>query len=78
MTTNAFTAARESHIRLDNCKSYATEANLRTALAKLDARSTSTKPLRYIVARTPAGRWTAIFYGDCQGLLNAGFASLWY
>lgn len=78
--TNARPATR-SHIDLDskNLKSYATEANLLAALAKLNAHSThASKPLNYIVARTPSGRWTAIFYGDCHGLLSAGFASIWY
>ena len=71
--------ATQSHIDLTACKSYATEANLRAALAKLNATySDAKRPLQYLVARMPEGRWTAIFYGDCQNLLGTGFASIWY
>lgn len=52
-------------ITLENCKSYATEANLEKALERLhldDYRDSDAQiPCRYIVARTPEGRWTAIF-----------------
>ena len=54
-----------NQITLDNCKDYATEANLMKALDKLGLleyrQSNNEVPCRFIVARTPAGRWTAIF-----------------
>jgi hypothetical protein len=49
---------------LDACKSYATEANLDKALAKLglDAYGFEGEmPCRYIKCRNAEGRWTAIF-----------------
>lgn len=52
-------------ITLENCKSYATEANLEAALRRLGLDNYTEDdggiPCRYIVARTPDGRWTAIF-----------------
>lgn len=52
-------------ITLETCKSYATEANLDKGLERLmldDYRDSDTQvPCRYIKARTPEGRWTAIF-----------------
>ena len=54
-----------NNISLEDCKSYATEANLDKALAKLGLDNYShgdgTVPCRYIKARTADGRWTAIF-----------------
>lgn len=72
-------------ITLDAAKSYATEANLHKGLARLglDAyTSTDGKgrehTCRYVVCRTPDGRWTAVFLvGElvmhCGGYV--GFAS---
>lgn len=51
-------------ITLDNAKAYASEANLQKALVRLNLHSYGSlgeTPCRYIVARTPDGRWTAIF-----------------
>lgn len=54
-----------NNISLEDCKSYATEANLDKALAKLgldDYRvDEGGVACRYIKARTADGRWTAIF-----------------
>ena len=51
-------------LRLDNCKSYATETNLHLALSRLGLAKYGYEgeiPCRYIVANTPDGRWTAVF-----------------
>lgn len=51
-------------ITLENAKSYATEANLRKGLVKLgldELTMGEQHACRYIIARTPDGRWTAIF-----------------
>ena len=53
-------------ITLDNARSYATEAGLMKALKRLGLDNYRTmeddiRGCRYIVARTPEGRWTAIF-----------------
>ena len=48
-----------NEITLHDCKSYATEPNLRKALGKLGLDAID--DLRFIVCLTPAGRWTAIF-----------------
>lgn len=52
-------------ITLDECKSYATEANLDKALEKLgldDYRASDTEtPCRYIKCQNGQGRWTAVF-----------------
>lgn len=51
-------------LTLDQCKSYATEANLDKALKRfgLDAYGHEGEmPCRYVKARNAAGRWTAIF-----------------
>lgn len=47
-----------NEINLNEVKSYATEANLRKALSKLNL---DTYGARYMITRTPEGRWTAIF-----------------
>lgn len=64
MTTTPITLARNI-ITLDDCKSYATVANLEKALERLhldDYRESDTQtPCRYIVAKTADDRWTAIF-----------------
>lgn len=44
-------------ITIENAKSYSTEANLDKALARLHL----TDVCRYVVCRTPDGRWTAVF-----------------
>ena len=43
-------------ITLDNCKAYATQANLSKALAKLGL-----DHYDYVECRTAEGKWTAIF-----------------
>lgn len=51
-------------LTLETCKSYATENNLELALAKYNLDNYACEgetPCRYIVCRTPEGRWTAIF-----------------
>jgi hypothetical protein len=63
MTLKAQKARNEIH--LDDCKSYATEANLEKALSNLgldDWRESDTQmPCRYIKCRNAEGRWTAVF-----------------
>jgi len=70
---------------METVKTYATEANLRKALAAKgldDYTSTDASgcevTCRYLVVRTPDGRWTAIFLASqflnlCGGYV--GFAS---
>lgn len=71
-------AAFELNCDLNKCRTYATEATLRAALVKLaPAATTGDRSLRYMVIRVPNGRWTALFIGDCQGLLGAGFPTIW-
>lgn len=60
--------ARTTEISFENVKTYATEANLRKALAAkgLDRysdfdRNGNEVVCRYMVVRTPDGRWTAVF-----------------
>ena len=51
-------------ITLEDCKSYASEANLDKAIAKLgldDYREGHQVPCRYIKCCNAQGRWTAIF-----------------
>lgn len=51
-------------LELDHCKSYATEANLDKALAKLGLDRYGEEneiPCRYMKVRNAEGRWTAIF-----------------
>jgi hypothetical protein len=51
-------------LTLENTKSYATEANLDKALDRMGLSNYTmgeVVPCRYIKARTPEGRWTAIF-----------------
>lgn len=52
-------------ISLDDCKSYATEDNLRAALRRLGLDEYKDEetfvPCRFIVTRKRDGRWTAIF-----------------
>lgn len=69
-------------ITLDNVKSYATEANLDKALAKLglDDYSMNGCSCKYFKVCTADGRWTAIFMvsgffslANCGGYI--GFAS---
>ena len=43
-------------ITLENCKTYASEANLMKAIERLEL-----DEIRHIVCRAPDGRWTAIF-----------------
>lgn len=77
---NTVHSALESHIDLSGkyIKTYASRENLLKAIEKLNPTTTSDRTqLRYLVVRTPAGKWTAIFYGDCQGLLNTGFPLIW-
>ena len=52
-----------NQISLENCKSYATEANLDRALERLglDAYGEGDHVCRFIKARNAEGRWTAIF-----------------
>ena len=74
MILTSSTSARESHIALDTCRTFATEANLRKAIAKLDPKpSRADGSLTYTVIRTPSGRWTALFIGDCQDALFSGY-----
>lgn len=49
----------KNRIDLENCKSYATEANLVKGLERLGLNDYDN--CRYIVARTGEGKWTAIF-----------------
>lgn len=49
----------------NHIKSYATEANLRKRLAE-EADAHSEYNDRFIVVRTPAGRWTALVMLDRQ------------
>lgn len=53
-------------ISIEACKSYATEANLDAALARLGLDAYTTEPgqmpCRYTKCRNAEGRWTAIFY----------------
>lgn len=56
----------QTRITLETCRSYATEANLMKGLEKLGLNNFTMgeegfMPCRYVVARTPDGRWTAIF-----------------
>ena len=75
MTTNM--------ISIDDCKSYASEDNLHKALKRLglDAYGCEGEvPCRYIVCRTAAGRWTAVFLVSEHFAVNKtggyiGFAS---
>ena len=72
-------------ISIADCKSYASEANLDKALAKLGldqyidrAPDGQRIQCRYIKCRTPDGRWTAVFLASefiniCGGYL--GFAA---
>lgn len=52
-------------ITLENSKSYATEANLHKALKKYGfdeyREHENCTPCRFIIAKTPDNRWTAIF-----------------
>lgn len=51
-------------LTLDEVKSYATEENLMKGLAKVGLDNYGCEgeiPCRFIVCRTPNGRWTAIF-----------------
>jgi len=51
-------------ITLETAKSYASEKNLIAGLERLGLSSFADEgetPCRYIIARTPEGRWTAIF-----------------
>jgi len=53
-------------MNLDNAKSYATEANLMTALKKFGF-----DEYRFVIARNRTGRWTAIFPASaCEGYLG--------
>lgn len=67
-------------ITLDECRSYATEANLRNALNKLglDNYTSETRhgshTCRYMVVRTPEGRWTAVFLASEHLNLCGGYA----
>lgn len=71
-------------ITLTDCRSYATEANLHKGLKKLGLDDYRDEPhfmpCRYIIARTPDGRWTAIFLASAYFAANKtggyiGFAS---
>lgn len=66
-TTNNTNAARASVLDLDNkhVKSYATEAQLRKAMVKLGV-----DKMRYLLCRTPNGRWVAPVIGWEQSLLG--------
>lgn len=59
-----------TEILLNDVKSYATEANLRKALAKLGLDNWA----RYMVTRTADGRWTAIFMVTEYLNRNGGYA----
>lgn len=51
-------------LSIDDCKSYATEANLDKALERLSLDSYGCEgevPCRYMKVRNAEGRWTAIF-----------------
>lgn len=52
-------------INIDECRSYASEANLDKALNKMGLdnwqESHQGRPCRYIKVRNSEGRWTAIF-----------------
>lgn len=67
-TTTKTTIPTPRHeITLEDCKGYATEANLRRALTRLGLDEWEGESrhgpvtLRYMVARKPDGQWTAIF-----------------
>jgi len=55
-----------TEITTDYVKTYATEKNLRAALAKLGldnyTQEANQIPCRYMIFRTPEGRWSAIFF----------------
>lgn len=68
-------------IDLHKVRSYTTEANLLRGLEKLGLDNYTdgdSRPCRYIVCRTPSGRWTAVFLAT-EYLRNhggyAGFAA---
>jgi len=51
-------------ITLENTRSYASESNLMKGLQKLGLDNVTMGgdfPCRYIITRTPEGRWTAVF-----------------
>lgn len=53
-----------NHLDINTCKSYATEANLDKALAKLGLDNYGYEgecPCRFMKVRNAEGRWTAIF-----------------
>lgn len=50
-------------LTLDNCKSYATEANLQKAMDKVGFVNEGD---RAIICRTSEGRWTAIYQWDMR------------
>jgi hypothetical protein len=54
-----------NHLSIEDCKSYATEANLDKALNRLGLDSYRDDeqhvPCRFMKVRNGAGRWTAIF-----------------
>ncbi len=60
-----------NRINLENCKGYATEENLVKGLARLGLDDYDN--CRYIVARTPGGRWTAIFMVTEWARHNGGY-----
>jgi hypothetical protein len=56
MTALLIGTLTETQMNVDNAKSYATEANLMTALAKAGLDKS-----RPVVVRNREGRWTAVF-----------------
>lgn len=54
---------REMNCDWKYTKTYATEANLRKAIAEISENSSDHND-RYMVVRTPEGRWTAIVVLD--------------
>ena len=67
------------HLSIDDCRSYATEANLDKAIAKhgLDNWTDSTRhgqhTCRYMKVRNSEGRWTAIFLVSEHANLCGGY-----
>lgn len=64
------TTATTNELTLETVTSYASEANLRRALARTGL---DTHGCRYMVVRTPEGRWTAIFMATEWLRANGGY-----
>lgn len=53
-------ALRNLEVNWKYIKSFATEANLHKYIAKVEGEGYSDVNDRYVIVRTPEGRWTAI------------------